>query len=221
MALVYPNTYYVGMSNLGVHNIYKLFNERKDVVCERAFLPEKADLIKHNRTQTPLLTVESQRPITDFDIIAFSVAFENDISNIDTIFELSGVKKGKGPKLIAGGAAVTLLPELFKERFDEIYKGDFEASELSHHRTIEPSHNVIWTTDTEFGSMHLVEIQRGCPHRCKFCAAPIIYHPFKQFSKEEIIAAIDFGLPHRKKIGLIGGDVLGHKDFIEIAEYIH
>jgi radical SAM superfamily enzyme YgiQ (UPF0313 family) len=69
--------------------------------------------------------------------------------------------------------------------------------------------------------MHLVEIQRGCPNRCKFCAAPVIYHPFKQFSKESIISAIDFGLPHRKKIGLIGGDVLAHPHFEDIAEYIH
>lgn len=69
--------------------------------------------------------------------------------------------------------------------------------------------------------MHLVEIQRGCPNRCKFCAAPVIYQPFKQFSKESVISAIDRGLPHRKKIGLIGGDVLAHPSFEDIADYIH
>jgi radical SAM superfamily enzyme YgiQ (UPF0313 family) len=69
--------------------------------------------------------------------------------------------------------------------------------------------------------MHLVELQRGCPHRCKFCAAPIIYQPFIQFKKDAVIEAIDFGLPYRKKFGLVGGDVLAHPGFEEIAEYIH
>ncbi|PIR16603.1 MAG: hypothetical protein COV46_07765 [Deltaproteobacteria bacterium CG11_big_fil_rev_8_21_14_0_20_49_13] len=213
--LIYPNTYHVGMSNLGVHNVYRILNERDDVVCERAFLPEKADLKEHKRTNTPILSYESQRPINEFDIIAFSVAYENDIPNIQTILELSKIKKGFGPKLIVGGAAVTLNPKLFERQFDEVITGNFEGSGSL------PARSAIWTRDTEFGSMHLVEVQRGCPHRCRFCAAPVIYSPFKQFSKEEVVKAIDVGLPYRKKIGLIGGDVLGHKDFIDIAEYIH
>lgn len=240
--LIYPNTYHVGMSNLGIHNVYRILNEKNDIVCERAFLPEKGDLKEHKRTNTPILSYESQSPINEFDIVAFSVAYENDIPNIQTILELSKIKKGFGPKLIVGGAAVTLNPKLFEEQFDEVIAGDFEsachpegavATEGSHapgcggsfglrpQDDIVPGHNAIWTRDTEFGSMHLVEVQRGCPHLCRFCAAPIIYHPFKQFSYEGIIDAIDIGLPHRKKIGLIGGDVLGHKDFLDIAEYIH
>jgi radical SAM superfamily enzyme YgiQ (UPF0313 family) len=136
---------------------------------------------------------------------------------------------------------------LFKEWADEVIGGDFE---MACHREgsvfggrrgdlvdsigctgslrrfvprndTQPAHNVIWTPNTEFGSMHMVEMQRGCPHRCNFCAAPVIYRPFRQFSKDEIVKAIDIGLPHRRKIGLIGGDVLAHPDFIEIAGYIH
>lgn len=238
--LIYPNTYHIGMSNLGVHNVYKLLNDRDDTVCERAFLPD--DISEHKRTNTPVLSVESQRPITDFDTIAFSVAFENDIPNIKKILELS---KGKFPKLIVGGAVATLNPKLFGEFFDEVITGNFEchsegalATEESRrsrksNASLDPSaasrpqddtslaRSVIWTPNTEFGSMHLVEMQRGCPHHCKFCAAPVIYHPFRQFSKENIIKGINVGLPHRKKIGLIGGDVLAHPNFIEIAEYIH
>lgn len=215
MVVVYPNTYFVGMSNLGVHNIYRLLNQRSDTVCERAFLPDKKDLIEHRRTNTPILSVESQRPLNEFDLVLFSIAFENDFENIKTILDIANISK---EKLVVGGAVATLDPELFKDMFHRVETGDFESA---WSLTVSPSRSVIWTNETEFGSMHLVEVQRGCPNRCKFCSAPVIYSPFKQFSKEEIIEAIDFGLPHRKKIGLIGGDILAHKDFEEIAEYIH
>ncbi len=223
VVLIYPNTYFVGMSNLGVHNIYRLLNECEDTICERAFLPEKNLIAEHRRTNTPVLSVENQRPISEFDEIAFSIAFENDFQNIDAILELSNIpadktqRGGKYPKIIAGGAAVTLNPKAFENICDEVVSGDFEASSAEK----KPARSAIWTNNTEFGSMHLVEMQRGCSHRCNFCAAPVIYHPFKQFSREEIIEAINVGLPYRKKIGLIGGDVLAHPDFEEIAEYIH
>ncbi|MBI2091510.1 MAG: radical SAM protein [Deltaproteobacteria bacterium] len=223
IVLVYPNTYFVGMSNLGMHNIYRLLNEREDTACERAFLPEKNLIAEHKRTNTPVLSVESQKPISEFQKIAFSIAFENDFKNISAVLELSNIpvdkteRGGRYPEIIAGGAAVTLNPKLFEKICDKIVSGDFEASSAEK----KPARSAVWTNNTEFGSMHLVEMQRGCPHRCGFCAAPIIYHPFKQFSKEEIMEAINFGLPHRKKIGLIGGDVLAHPDFEEIAEYIH
>lgn len=216
MVIVYPNTYHVGMSNLGVHNVYRLANARSDIVCERAFLPEKAMLKEHERTNTPILSLESMRPLADFDVIAFSVAFENDFHNIKTFLEK------RHPKIIVGGAVATLNPKLFNGIADEVIEGDAEKYfSPTQHLTVSPSHNTIWTPNTEFGSMHLVEIQRGCPHGCSFCAAPVIYKPFRQFPKDEIIKAIAIGLPHRKKIGLIGGDVFAHPNFSEIAEYIH
>ena len=73
VALVYPNTYHVGMSNLGFQSVYQLFNDMSHVVCERAFLPDDKKW-PARRTQT----VESQRAISEFDIIAFSISFEND-----------------------------------------------------------------------------------------------------------------------------------------------
>ncbi len=229
VALLYPNTYSVGMSNLGVHNVYRLLNERDDVVCERVFAPSPRP--SPQRGEGEVFSVESQRPLADFDIVAVSIAYENDIDNLKDIFNLAKISAGTGrPRIIAGGAAATLNSQLFKGLVDEVAGGDFERTcqnppsppfSKGGQGGVKLAHNVIWTPNTEFGSMHLVELQRGCPHRCKFCAAPIIYNPFKQFSKEEIIAAIDLGLPHRKKIGLIGGDVFAHPDFIEVAEYIH
>src|SRR5216117_4006080 len=76
IALVYPNTYAVGMSNLGFQTIYRHLNALPAVVCERVFLPEPADLDEMRRTSTPPLSLESQRPLTDFQLIGFSVTYE-------------------------------------------------------------------------------------------------------------------------------------------------
>ena len=69
IALIYPNSYYIGMSNLGVHAIYSLLNSYSEVVCERAFWE------KENRShQLPALSLESQRPLADFAVLAFSIS---------------------------------------------------------------------------------------------------------------------------------------------------
>ena len=72
IALVYPNRYHVGMSNLGFQSVYRLFNEYDHVVCERAFLPEPSD-----KQPTVIKTLESGKRLLDTDIIAFSLSFEN------------------------------------------------------------------------------------------------------------------------------------------------
>jgi len=76
VALAFPNTYYVGMSSLGFQTIYRLFNTIDDVVCERVFLPGRQELQQQLASGTPLLTLESQTSVTDFDVLAFSVSFE-------------------------------------------------------------------------------------------------------------------------------------------------
>ncbi|HEX8947551.1 MAG TPA: hypothetical protein VF790_01245, partial [Dissulfurispiraceae bacterium] len=109
VCLVYPNTYHVGMSNLGFQGIYGLLNRRDDVVCERAFLPDEGDIGIHRRTGTPVFSLESGRPLEKFDIVAFSVSFENDYPNILRILDLSkipflpGERNAYHPLLIAGG----------------------------------------------------------------------------------------------------------------------
>ena len=89
--LVYPNTYHVGMSNLGFQGLYGLLNRREDVVCERAFLPDAADIAEYRRTATPVFSLENKRPLTSFDIVAFSLSFENDYPNIFRILSLSKI----------------------------------------------------------------------------------------------------------------------------------
>ena len=112
ICLVYPNSYHVGMSNLGLQTLYHLLNLEEDIVCERAFLPDPRDLLEHQQTRTPLFSLESQKPLSEFDIIAFSLSFENDFLNVLSILSLARVPvesrhRGKGhPLVIAGGVSV-------------------------------------------------------------------------------------------------------------------
>jgi len=57
-ALAYPNTYFIGMSNLGIHVIYELLNRRVDTACERVFLPDRTEISRYERTQTPMMSVD-------------------------------------------------------------------------------------------------------------------------------------------------------------------
>src|SRR5688500_12275419 len=78
VALAYPNTYRVAMSNLGFHAVYTYLNNFDDIVCERFFLPEEAARLNEPTLSTePLSTLESGTPVQDFDLVAFSVPFEN------------------------------------------------------------------------------------------------------------------------------------------------
>ena len=91
VALAFPNTYFVGMSNLGFQTVYKLFNAEDDIVCERVFLPPKQELAAQLASGAPLVTIESQTPVGEFDIFAFSVSFEWDYTNVLTLLRLAGL----------------------------------------------------------------------------------------------------------------------------------
>ena len=133
ICLVYANHYAVGMSNLGFQAIYALFNSSADVLCERAFLPDAKELREYEKSGSRLLSLESQRPLSDYDIIAFSVSFENDYLNIPAIFELAGIpafsadRGGESPLVIAGGAALMLNPEPIADFLDIVVVGEGEA----------------------------------------------------------------------------------------------
>ena len=128
VALVYPNTYAVGMSNLGFQTVYRLLNHIDAIVCERAFLPGQ-DGGKIHR----VLTVESQTPIEDFDIIAFSISYENDAPTMLTILETAGLplpaaRRGATlPLVLAGGVLCFLNPEPLAPFVDAFLLGEAEA----------------------------------------------------------------------------------------------
>ena len=133
IALVFANTYHAGMSNLGFQTVYDLLNAHPDVVCERAFLPDPPQRRNLERTGRPLLSLESQRPLTDFELVAFSLSYENDYPNVLGILSLArlawrSAERGEGdPFLLAGGAAPRLNPEPMAPFLDLFLLGDGEG----------------------------------------------------------------------------------------------
>jgi radical SAM superfamily enzyme YgiQ (UPF0313 family) len=133
IALAFPNTYWVGMSNLGFQTLYRLFNAEDDIVCERFFLPPKQELADLAASRTPLLTLESQTPVSDFDVVAFSVSFEWDYVNVLTLLRLAGIPRYaaertfRHPLVVVGGAVTFVNPEPLAPFTDVIAAGEGEA----------------------------------------------------------------------------------------------
>ena len=132
VALAFPNTYYVGMSSLGFQTVYRLFNDLEDVVCERVFLPPKQELQAQLQSGVPLLTLESQSPVSQFDVLAFSVSFEWDYTNVVTLLRLAGLspraeaRRARDPLVVVGGAVTFVNPEPLAPFADVIAAGEGE-----------------------------------------------------------------------------------------------
>lgn len=285
ICLVYPNHYRIAMSNLGFQAVYALMNSHGDVLCERAFLPDPDEQREYEKSRTPLLSLESQRPLTDFDVVAFSVSFESDYLHIPAIFQLAGIspfaaeRTGSMPLVLAGGAALFLNPEPVADFMDMVAVGEAEAilprllgllkterdggreellrkaAELAgiyvprlyeavydgpktvamkslvgalppvkraweHQIDRHPTHSVILTPGTEFSDMFLIELSRGCPRGCRFCAAGFIYLPYRQRSLEEIKAEALKGLERKEKLGLVGAAVSDYRGIGELCRHI-
>jgi len=280
VCLVYPNSYHAAMSNLGFQTLYAMLNDDPAVVCERAFLPDRAELQEgERRGGVKLVSLESQRPLSSFDVIAFSVSFESDYLHIPTIFRLAGIAPFAAERtehdafVIAGGAALFLNPEpvapfldlvcvgeaegmlaplleLLKEGaetrlallrlcagIDGIYVPSFYAPIYDGTRLISmnplpdaPSHvrrvvdtdldarptvTEVHTAATEFSDMHLVELSRGCPRGCRFCAAGYIYLPYRQRSLDVVRGEVLKGVEEGRKVGLVAAAV---SDYVGIGE---
>ena len=281
VALIYPNTYHQGMSNLGLQTVYRMLNERDDTLCERFFLPDSDDIEEHRRTGFPLVSIESQRTLDDFDLIAFSISFENDYLNLPRIFEFGRLPLWREdrtechPLIICGGVCAFLNPEPLAEVMDLFVVGEAEVtlphlleqmlapdissrSELLNRlsqlsgiynpggydvyyeesgelKAMTPleglpeqivrqwqvnlddsqSMTCVATPDTEFGSMHLIEVSRGCPKACRFCAAGFIYRPFREHSMEHLRKEI---LDTDEEVGRVGLVAAAVSDYDEIAD---
>jgi radical SAM superfamily enzyme YgiQ (UPF0313 family) len=124
VALIYPNSYNIGMSNLGIQTIYRFVNDYPDAVCERVFYHIDDDSI---------LAMESQRPLTDFAVLAFSVSYELDYLNVVQILKTSGIplyakdRDETHPLVIAGGPCITANPMPLTPFFDCLCIGEAEA----------------------------------------------------------------------------------------------
>ena len=133
VALAFPNTYFVGMSNLGFQTVYRLFNAEDGIVCERVFLPPKSEIAALKTSGASLVTVESQTLVRDFDILAFSVSFEWDYTNVLTMLRLAGIparadqRTHHDPMVMIGGAVTFVNPEPLALFADVIAAGEGEA----------------------------------------------------------------------------------------------
>src|SRR5918911_592159 len=132
IALCYPNVYEIGMANLGFQAMYELFNRIPEVSCERVFLPDEREMREYEKSRTPLLSLESQTPVRDFDVVAFSISFETDYLNMVRSLRLSGVpvwskeRTEHDPLVVMGGAASFLNPEPIADFTDVIGVGEGE-----------------------------------------------------------------------------------------------
>lgn len=290
VCLAYPNYYRTGMANLGFQTIYKIFNDLPSFLCERVFLPDSGNDARFVSGAAGIFSLENQKAIAEFDILAFSISFENDYPNVLKMMDLAGIpplakeRTGKHPLIIGGGIALTLNPEPLADFFDLFILGEaeevlpefcryFDEAQLSGHQReklltglqkdvnniyvprfyevrygadskiqsmgpvspefpdkIKIKHiknidafstkEIISAPQTEMEDMFLVEVNRGCPHGCRFCAASFVYRPVRFRSYQEIVDSIDCGLKRKKKIGLVGTAVSDHPDLKDICEYI-
>ncbi|MEZ5415790.1 MAG: radical SAM protein [Vicinamibacterales bacterium] len=133
VGLAFPNTYFVGMSNLGFQTVYRLFNQHPDTVCERVFLPPKQELQALVAANARLVTLESQTPLNDLDVLAFSVSFEWDYTNVLTMLRLAGLplyaaeRDHRHPLVVIGGAVTFVNPEPLALFADVIAAGEGEV----------------------------------------------------------------------------------------------
>ncbi|HXX59461.1 MAG TPA: radical SAM protein [Dehalococcoidales bacterium] len=255
VALIYPNSYFLGMSNLGIQAIYRFINEQPDAVCERVFFEPEDD---------QPLAMESQRPLSDFAVLAFSLSYELDYLNVIKILKSAGIplfakdRTEEHPLVIAGGPCITANPLPMSPYCDCLCIGEAEAilpsilplikeqrAEDRQHllealvkvggvyvpalpkkpvkRVVAENlddfavHSAVLTKDTELGEMYLIEVQRGCRFRCKFCLVSCAYSPMRVHSADSIVQQAETGLKFRKKLGLVGPAVSDHPQIDEIT----
>lgn len=132
IALCYPNTYGIGMANLGFQSMYELFNKIPDVSCERVFLPDPDEMREYVKSHSTLVSLETQTAVREFDVLAFSISFETDYLNMARMLRMSGIpvwsreRTFHDPLVVMGGAASFLNPEPIADFTDVIAVGEGE-----------------------------------------------------------------------------------------------
>ncbi|MCD6289511.1 MAG: radical SAM protein, partial [Anaerolineae bacterium] len=248
--------------------LYRTFNLRPDVACERVFW---------NRASweagEALISLESQRPADEFDVLAFTVSYEMDYFHVVEMLQQAGVpplaeeRDEAWPVILGGGPAISANPEPLAPFFDAIVIGESEEvidplvgllSSFSgapravlleqmaripgiyvpqihlndptrpdwhpirrlwtRDLTVHPTMSSLYTPDTEFGDLHLIEIARGCGRGCRFCMAGYMYRPPREVPADVVLDWAREGLQHRRKLGLVAAAVSDHSEIDRLAE---
>ncbi len=263
VAVVFPNSYRIGMSNLGVHALYRWFNSRDDFLAERVFWEEEFV------STSGALSVESRRPLTDFSVLAFSVSWELDFFNIPRLLKAAGIpayskdRDETHPLVVGGGAVLTANPAPVAPFFDAVCIGEAEAIlpglcdalnkgvDMPRQELLEllaavpgvyvpgletrdsrlateakrqaaanlddfPVGTAVFTQDTEFGDMFMLEVQRGCRFACKFCLVASAFCPFRFRLVESLLTQAADARKYRDRVALVGPVVSEYPHLIEL-----
>ncbi|MBE9505517.1 MAG: TIGR03960 family B12-binding radical SAM protein, partial [Chloroflexi bacterium] len=135
IALCYPDTYELGMSNLALPVLYEILNRQPDVIAERVFTPwaDMEELLRGSRQR--LFSLETRHPLDEFDIVAFSLGYELTYTNVLTVLDLGGIpvlreqRDGRHPVVIAGGSCA-VNPEPMSDFIDLFFIGEAEEGIL-------------------------------------------------------------------------------------------
>lgn len=165
-ALIFPDLYEIGMSHQGLQILYHLLNNKEDFLAERCYCPD-IDLEKLlQQKQTPLTSLESTRPLTDFDVLGITLPYELCYTNILTILGLSSIPlysrdRDNSFPLLLGGGACSLNPEPVADFFDAILLGDGEeaiidiASLLAKHKKAQPAKSELLNMLAEIDGVYI------------------------------------------------------------------
>jgi len=201
VCLAYPNYYRTGMANLGFQTVYKIINEQPSFLCERVFMPTAGDNAEFATGSAGIFSLESQKSIAEFDILAFSISFENDYPHILTMLASAGIplltkdRSEDFPLVIGGGIALTLNPEPLANFFDLFILGEAEVALPQFTRAFEDARRLGYGR-----SGLLKDLQKQIPG----VYVPGLYE-VKYIADGEIEAYLprDAGLPQKIKINSI------------------
>jgi len=253
LALIFPEVYELGMSNLGLKILYELVNSRPHFYAERAYSPWP-DLEKYlRRHKLPLFSLETHSALTEFDVIGFTLQYELGYTNLLNILDLARLpllskdrQNGSWPLVIAGGP-LAVTPEPVAQFIDAFVIGDgeeviidfleFYQENRGEEKTVMlaklaetipgiyvpssyqtkgslkvqpktdsvpypikkrivkdlnqvpiPVKQIVPLIDIVHDRFSL-EIMRGCPRKCRFCQARVIYQPVRRQQPERLLAA--------------------------------
>lgn len=139
--LCFTDIYEVGMSNLGVAILYDIINKSSSIVCERCFAPwtDLGDILKQEKI--PLMSIETQKPLKDFDVVGFSVTYEMSYTNILYMLDLAQIpfraKDRDSFPIIIGGGPISANPEPISDFFDAFFIGEGEENLLAFLQVVE------------------------------------------------------------------------------------